>query len=672
MMNIISFLFSLFLVSSQLAFCQTPILFSESIHSSMSDLEKFSIYVDSLSKYLYQDITVSTHVIDACQTILDQGAIIPDSTYMEFVINKLYWHYNKLDPVGAYKEIVANEYLMQSSEVPSDRIGLFAYLQSFAFMSMGDLEAAQKAYYRGIEMGRMDKDTMSITTNLFSLGQLFYSEKDYESAIKSYHDVLGYANSFEVPHSSFALTHWELARAYRELKIYGKAQKMLNLALGLAERYKLEFLQPSILYEMGSIYLNQNKIDSAEHIRNLMLAKNKSKDDISYTEKLSELRADIFRAKHMYPEALQVYKELMSGIDSTKTGQLLELNQTAYAVSRKMNDYKTSLIFLEASNKIKDRLDSDSKRQKTAYLKVKYDSEQKEIDNATLQAELYKNRLRSNLLYGGLSIAFILLFGLFAALYQKARYNRSLEDKVIQRTEKLGVTNEQLNITNEELNELNRILSHDLKEPLRAVVGFSELAIRDITDVAKLQEYLKYINESGHRLNKMIEDVTTYRNLNSMEYKQVSKIQLKHLLDKIIEDTRSKYSDKSIEFNCDVPQNLVSSAESLKQVFTNIFSNAALYNDNKKVKIDVSYFIKDDKYNFEVTDNGIGIDPKFQVQIFDMFKRLSNRATYTGTGLGLSIAKRLVENLKGEIKVLKSQLNQGTTFIVSMPQKIEI
>ena len=671
MMKVVSLFFSLFLVSSQIIFCQTPVLFQESIHSSMSEVEKFSIYVDSIHKYLYQDIDVTTLAIDACQTIIDQGANIPDSIYMEYVIKKLYYHYNKVDALGAYKEIVANEYLTLSREVPKDRIRLFAYLRSFTYMSMGDLEAAQKAYYKGIELGKRDKDTLSITNNLFSLGQLFYAEKDFESAIKSYHDVLVYANSYEVPHSSLALTHWELARAYRELKIYGKAQKMLNLALGLAERHKLEFVEPSILYEMALIYLNQNKVDSAEHIQNRMLAMNKSIDELSYSENLYRLQADIFRAKHMYPAALNIYRELISELDSTKMDQLLELNQHAYEVSRQMNNTQSALEYLEVSNEIKERLDSDTKRQKTAYLKVKYDSEQKEIDNATLQAELYKNRLRSNLLYGGLSIAFILLFGLFAALYQKARYSRKLEERVAQRTEKLREANEQLYVTNEELDELNRILSHDLKEPLRTVVGFSELASREIYDISKLQEYLQYINESGHRLNKMIEDVTTYRHLNGQEYKQLTNIDLKRLLNKIIEDTRSNYSDKVIEFTCDVPQNLVSSAESLKQVFTSLFYNAALYNENELVKIDVNYYLKDDNFNFEVTDNGIGIDAKFQIQIFDMFKRLSNRATHSGTGLGLSIAKKLVENLNGEIKVLKSQLNQGTTFLVSIPQNIE-
>lgn len=74
----------------------------------------------------------------------------------------------------------------------------------------------------------------------------------------------------------------------------------------------------------------------------------------------------------------------------------------------------------------------------------------------------------------------------------------------------------------------------------------------------------------------------------------------------------------------------------------------------------------------EIEDNGIGIEKKYHEQIFELFKRLQTRKSFTGAGLGLSIAQRLVEKIGGTISILRSQENKGSAFLICLPVSIEV
>ena len=104
----------------------------------------------------------------------------------------------------------------------------------------------------------------------------------------------------------------------------------------------------------------------------------------------------------------------------------------------------------------------------------------------------------------------------------------------------------------------------------------------------------------------------------------------------------------------------------LTQLFQNLISNAIKFRDNRPLEIHIKAESKDDKYQFSIRDNGIGIETEFLEQIFLIFQRLHTEQEYPCTGIGLAVCKKIVEQHGGEIWV-ESELGDGSTFYFTLP-----
>jgi len=104
----------------------------------------------------------------------------------------------------------------------------------------------------------------------------------------------------------------------------------------------------------------------------------------------------------------------------------------------------------------------------------------------------------------------------------------------------------------------------------------------------------------------------------------------------------------------------------LEQLFQNLIANAIRYRGDEPPQISIDAQRQGDKWQFSVQDNGIGIEPQFQKQVFGMFKRLHSKAEYPGTGMGLAICERIVERAGGRIWV-DSERGKGSTFYFTVP-----
>lgn len=218
-------------------------------------------------------------------------------------------------------------------------------------------------------------------------------------------------------------------------------------------------------------------------------------------------------------------------------------------------------------------------------------------------------------------------------------------------------------------------MSHEIRTPLNAIIGVSKtLRKYNVNNlVPKQLEGLEIMHRSSQRLLLLINGILDLSKIESgkMELKLRS-----FSLDALIAGIRSMattLNDKStvdfvVEKDASLPEFVVSDAQKLHEILTNIISNAVKFTDQGQIALKI--YDKQNRLYFEVSDTGIGIDQKDIGRIFEEFTQLDSSTTrkYQGTGLGLTISKKTVELLGGEIWA-ESKLGRGTTVAFYVPLK---
>lgn len=220
---------------------------------------------------------------------------------------------------------------------------------------------------------------------------------------------------------------------------------------------------------------------------------------------------------------------------------------------------------------------------------------------------------------------------------------------------------------NQELTYFNHLLSHDIKEPLRNIVSFSNLALKEIPSNSKLQEYFQYIISSGKQLHLLINNLVIYNNISQDQLLKLRNIDMGQVMDRLqanLDSMIQKRNGQLIYGN--LPQ-VFGNENLIFLVFKHLFENGFLYNDSHEPVVEIKYYCAPHSHEFVITDNGIGIEAEYHSYVFDLFKRLHSRQQYSGTGVGLAIVKKVLEKMDGEIKIIQSVPGQGTSIKVSFP-----
>ena len=242
--------------------------------------------------------------------------------------------------------------------------------------------------------------------------------------------------------------------------------------------------------------------------------------------------------------------------------------------------------------------------------------------------------------------------------------NGSLEQEI---NEKANIQQQLLN-SNEELERFAYVASHDLKEPLRTIGSFTQILHRQLeaNADAETKEYFHFVIDGVKRMSFLLDDLLALSRLNR-EF-TVTPINLGNVLEVVNLNLRSLISKNEGQLIIgDIP-NIVGNKTQISQLFQNLISNGFKFKGDQPAIVEVSSRELDDHYEFQIKDNGIGISPKYQEQIFIIFKRLHTRDKYEGTGIGLAICKKVVKNHGGKIW-LTSEEGKGTTIFFTIEKK---
>ncbi len=250
--------------------------------------------------------------------------------------------------------------------------------------------------------------------------------------------------------------------------------------------------------------------------------------------------------------------------------------------------------------------------------------------------------------------------------------NRKLEESLVKSYDEVLSLKEKAEGANRLKSSFLAAMSHDIRTPLNAIMGFTDLLLKkERRD--QPQNTLKKISAAGEGLLKLIDDILDFSKIEAGQmdiHKQP--FSLKESMDNLLVIFEHQYKEKGLGFRVNlttsIPPLVCNDQWRLNQVLSNLLTNALKFTDSGEVSLYCSYRKSQDLIVFRVSDTGIGIPPHHMELIFDAFSQISHQDSQTqkGTGLGLTICKKLTHLMGGNITV-HSTPGEGTVFNLEIP-----
>ncbi len=265
------------------------------------------------------------------------------------------------------------------------------------------------------------------------------------------------------------------------------------------------------------------------------------------------------------------------------------------------------------------------------------------------------------------------LIAINRSLENEIKDRKASEEKVLQLNRQLLQNINSLESANKDLEQFAFMASHDLQEPLRKILMFSDRLYQKYQNV--LQDDIRLINRiqsSAERMQALIVDILAFSRI-SIDKPNFVTSDMNEIVREIVADIDDEIKSKNAVISVDKLPSLYVNPRLMRMLFYNLLNNALKYcrkNVAPEIRISVENGVataRERNYcRIFVEDNGIGFDQKYAEDIFGMFKRLHHESEFSGTGIGLALCKKIVEQHNGAIAALSS-LNSGSRFIISLP-----
>ncbi|MDZ4678587.1 MAG: ATP-binding protein [Oligoflexia bacterium] len=239
-----------------------------------------------------------------------------------------------------------------------------------------------------------------------------------------------------------------------------------------------------------------------------------------------------------------------------------------------------------------------------------------------------------------------------------------------QAEESLALYAKRLEVSNRELQDFASVAAHDLQEPLRKIIAFSERLKTKFRDSlpAEAIDYFDRMMSSVSRMQVLIDDLLTFSRVTSQAQPFI-KTDLDKIIREVISDLEIRIEQTNAKISVDSLPQMNADPSQMRQLFQNLISNAIKFQkQGVPPEILIKSKIENSNCIISVSDNGIGFDEKYLDRIFTIFQRLHGRGEYEGTGIGLAVCRRIVERHNGHITA-ESNPGTGSKFIVNLPLK---
>ncbi|MCX6269253.1 MAG: ATP-binding protein [Bacteroidetes bacterium] len=248
------------------------------------------------------------------------------------------------------------------------------------------------------------------------------------------------------------------------------------------------------------------------------------------------------------------------------------------------------------------------------------------------------------------------------------RLNETLEKHIAERTQQLETQNKELIRRLCELEQFTYTTNHDLQEPLRTLIQFTQLIKENYA--GKLDEdgnkYIEFISKAAIRLRLVVVVLLEYSLLGKESIKTM--FDCNKVIDAVLSDLDDAIKGSNAKITVQELPTIIAFETEMRLLLQNLISNAIKYQNKGNVpEINLSFEENNNEWLFQISDNGIGIDEKYKDKIFILFERLHKRSDFAGTGIGLARCKKVVELHGGRIWV-ESVPGTGSTFKFTIPK----
>jgi signal transduction histidine kinase len=505
---------------------------------------------------------------------------------------------------------------------------------------MGRLSDAEKHYQNAYDIYRENDLATEACGALGNIGLILYDKQLYDSALVFFNEVINQLNpdslSSPIQHQILSGIYNNTALTYNDLGDQRKALDYFKKALDLALKIDDQLTAGSVYVNLGALFGEMRDPDSALYYlhRALRIAKNRGSRSLE----------------------LDAYDELAQ----------LHAGSGNYASA-----YNWQLRY----DTLYKQVFNEEQSEQISRLRAMYEQEISENEILQLQSESQIQKTLNKVFIIFLVVIVILVIIIAINLRAKKRTNQMLAERNLQISNAI----QQLSESEHELQKLNKskdrifsVVAHDLRNPVAAVTGFSELLYDNFDDfpVDTQKEYLLQILQGTQRIQNLLENLLIWARsqMKAVKY-EPENLKVNDLLEECVREMKVNLDHKKVECLLKISNSCIVFADKtmIHTVFRNLIINAIKFSFPGS-KIRISSKTTADECTIIVSDEGIGIQPEIQAKLFTGNEVVSTPGTTgeSGSGLGLVICKEFLEKNRGTISV-ESEPGNGSSFIVSLP-----
>jgi PAS domain S-box-containing protein len=406
--------------------------------------------------------------------------------------------------------------------------------------------------------------------------------------------------------------------------------------------------------------ITQRKKSEAEAQTMAEIAENSRQDILSILEDEMQVHQELIDSEEKFSVSFMTSPYAIS-ISRPDNGQFIEINDAFCTISgftreETLNDFSIGMnlwVNIEDRNRVVANL---LNRVIVTGEEFKFKSKNGEIITGLFSAQLIQIKNNPYILSSINDISKRKL-----AENDLVKLKESLEQRVIERTE-------QINLANQELEAFSYSVSHDLRAPLRAIDGFTNILFDEykpkFDDEGK--RLCSMIQKNTRHMGQLIDDLLAFSRLGRIGVNDV-RINMKKLAYSVYNDITTPERRQQIDFQLGELDFVQGDQNLLCEVWTNLISNAIKFSSHRERSvIKISSARSQNKVTFTIEDNGAGFNMKYSSRLFGVFQRLHSIKEFEGTGVGLAIVQRIISRHGGEVWA-KGEVDKGASFYFSLP-----